>query len=559
MSLPNLFVATGTPGTRAANFNDLERAFSVQSGYNIAKLVALGFTGNGTASDRAAIQAFIDSTTGDIQFHFPAGMTIALDGPIKTPGSRNVRIEGRATFVMLKPNVNAWQHGVGAPGTGTFDAHDLTFRPHPQGGGVAFNLSFIGLADPTGGHYSIKNCTFGFEGSKAPSGVFTSWAIGLAVLGAWNSDIENCVIMMPNAGPGVTAQGVLIGGTEGSAPSNPVSTATTFSGVLIQGGLNAIAITGQVQGIHLVNCNLVGCDYGVYWPAGPADGADLLTIASSHINAGVRGIYCSNVLTTQTSGGVYFLHFPSYPPSAGLRWAAVELDEPGKSSLQSCNVLGQGNLGYAEYGVWLHGTGGASHYPSMVCSNVFQSIGGPGVQIDGAVSKVSVFGNNFEGQGAAGFTTAGVVQNLSTDSTGNYIGLNVNNGLSPLEVNYADRTVFSGFNWSLALLNCGQITGTTLIDTGGLEVGKSGVGQNIDFHSTGAGVQQNDYDFRLLGQNAGSGSGQGDLYAIGRRLYLQTAFNLVLPSYASDAAAAAGGVMLNDLYRNGNVVQVRIA
>ena len=35
-------------------------------------------------------------------------------------------------------------------------------------------------------------------------------------------------------------------------------------------------------------------------------------------------------------------------------------------------------------------------------------------------------------------------------------------------------------------------------------------------------------------------------------------FLLSTPSYANDAAAAAGGVLVGQLYRNGSVVQIRI-
>lgn len=36
-------------------------------------------------------------------------------------------------------------------------------------------------------------------------------------------------------------------------------------------------------------------------------------------------------------------------------------------------------------------------------------------------------------------------------------------------------------------------------------------------------------------------------------------YKLTLGNYANDAAAAAGGILIGQLYRNGSVVQVRVA
>jgi hypothetical protein len=40
---------------------------------------------------------------------------------------------------------------------------------------------------------------------------------------------------------------------------------------------------------------------------------------------------------------------------------------------------------------------------------------------------------------------------------------------------------------------------------------------------------------------------------------LGTPYKLVLGNYANDAAAAVGGILVGQLYRNGSIVQVRVA
>lgn len=55
-----------------------------------------------------------------------------------------------------------------------------------------------------------------------------------------------------------------------------------------------------------------------------------------------------------------------------------------------------------------------------------------------------------------------------------------------------------------------------------------------------------------LNLNGTNDNGTGALQVTG------TVFFFAMPNYASDALAAAGGVAIGQLYRNGSVVQVRV-
>jgi hypothetical protein len=85
-----------------------------------------------------------------------------------------------------------------------------------------------------------------------------------------------------------------------------------------------------------------------------------------------------------------------------------------------------------------------------------------------------------------------------------------------------------------------------------INLGKAGTTNTpfIDFHSS---ASSTDRDARISCSGGTASDEQGTISISAKQLVVPT-----LGNYADDAAAAAGGVPLNGLYRNGNVVQVRI-
>jgi hypothetical protein len=78
----------------------------------------------------------------------------------------------------------------------------------------------------------------------------------------------------------------------------------------------------------------------------------------------------------------------------------------------------------------------------------------------------------------------------------------------------------------------------------------------IDFNSSG---NNNDYDARIIATGGNSTSGNGGLtFQCGAVILPVDTRVGPLSNYANDAAAAAGGVPVNGLYRNGSVVQIRV-
>lgn len=118
---------------------------------------------------------------------------------------------------------------------------------------------------------------------------------------------------------------------------------------------------------------------------------------------------------------------------------------------------------------------------------------------------------------------------------------------------------------------------TSAIETPGFSVGPTGnvsiIGINssaeigskifantpfIDFNSSGLSF---DYDARIIASGGGGSSGNGVLTVRAGAFLVPPnfRFNSLPGNYANDAAAAAGGVAVNQFYRNGSVVQVRVA
>jgi hypothetical protein len=94
--------------------------------------------------------------------------------------------------------------------------------------------------------------------------------------------------------------------------------------------------------------------------------------------------------------------------------------------------------------------------------------------------------------------------------------------------------------------------------TPSIEMGSKIVGNTpfIDFNSSG---NSNDYDVRLLASGGTSSVGNGTLTIVANFAVLPTKVSVLgMPSFANDAAASAGGVLIGQLYRNGNVVQIRV-
>ena len=94
----------------------------------------------------------------------------------------------------------------------------------------------------------------------------------------------------------------------------------------------------------------------------------------------------------------------------------------------------------------------------------------------------------------------------------------------------------------------------------GLELGALGVSNTalIDFHSS---ATSHDYDFRMLASGGSTSLGLGIMtFTGGAMLFTVPDVRLnSIGNYANDAAASAGGVQINGLYRNGSTVQIRVA
>jgi hypothetical protein len=270
--------------------------------------------------------------------------------------------------------------------------------------------------------------------------------------------------------------------------------------------------------------------------------------------------------------------------NGGANWAAVEFNESNNDNVIACNILG--TIHSDETGI-IFSSGGSQGTTSSTCTgNTIIAVGGYAIWLQGTTSGTVVSGNAIGGSTSpVHIDNAGHNGVLGNFWNGNYQDF-TQQGSDPGVINV--RFPFNGLTVNGTTVLQGNVSansglvifGTPTGTVSELSIlGGGGSFREVQFY-TGDKITYNKRWGLFTSQAPESGSNTGSDFAItayddnggflGYALSIlratmnvlfaaQIGFAVLPANYANDAAAAAGGVPVGRVYRNGSVLQVRVA
>ena len=392
----------------------------------------------------------------------------------------------------------------------------------------------------------LTNCTF--DGTESTDAGFTFYG-GVTNSGAIGNTIKNTGIGVSQANLGLC---ILADGNPGDATAQGCSNIILADNLCFNNGASGIWVDVHVATIHngiiiannrcYDNCQFGGDSADIH--IGNANDVTVIGNQSQRCKY-PYGIYSANNVAQgrHLITGNYVIDAGYGGPTTGV---GLYVDS-------TPHVTANGNYFFSPSGsmqAWLGGTAGAN--------NVFIGNYGGGIPRTITLQSDSVCANA-EGGGVYQYAPGTVLQTASPMQIANntatgvrwYIGQDgatESGGGSNTGSNYE---IISVSDAGSLLLQCLSINRATALATFGGSVLVNGSGI-----AYGTGPGSNAIAFKW------TSSFQAALYVDG-----QNEGNIVTnlraglasqPSYANDAAAAAGGVSVDQLYRNGSVVQVRV-
>ena len=540
--------------------SDVNNNFDQVARLQPSNLTGLGFKGDGISDDAPSIQAAINATTGNLEIVFPPGV-IRLGSTIQTPGNRTITITGSKKGTILQWDANVtigWNHGFGTAGAGGFHIRNLVLLPTTNMTGICIRASFRPLSDPCQSMFSADDVQIGGTGYDP------QWHGGIALYGAWNSDINNCYIFQNINPPDPDSFGLLYTTAEGVSNVAGVATALTCSNLFFQGGYIAIHLVGDVQGINIVNGNFTGQIIGIKWDAGPDDGSGTLQVSNNQFTCSTRGLLMNGGSNLMASNNL-FIQFDQFNPAVASTFSAIELVNHPRAVIVGNHIVNPGgNIVSNVACILSRSTIASGQSVGLIANNTIYTQCVSPVELRGTVLGVSVVGNDFwtynpatpaaclvvqtpapawaastlylpysavvnagvtwattngGTSGGVGPTTNALINNTFTDGSVVWSNSGVSLASYP---NACDNRIYGAGNISTDAgdnLTIGRglpgrhvrIRGANVFTDGGLDVGMGGSMGYLDLHS-GTVPILNDYDSRIQVTGGTQGvDGKGDL------------------------------------------------
>ena len=527
------------------------------------KDAAYGAVGDGTTNDAAAFQAALAAAASGGKVVAPAG-TYNIGAALSQAITGSVTFEGDGSGATILNFSNATD-GIAFSLSNTANIHLRGMTIARTATGAVYANTGLSLTTAQGDNAPRPGINTAYDVMVMGDAARTkAWATGLNIVNV-TGDFTAVTVYGPNA-DGSTAQGVGISVAGTSLTSFLVD--IVFNDLSIQGCSKGLVIGDFVQGVYLDNSRIIGVDYGIYW-RGVAGHSDIwLTVSNSHFNASTRGVYVFNIGQAVFSNTLT-LHFHTATSLTG-DWAAFEIHNTNSGMISNNIVFGWTAFTGTENAVLL-----ADGNLCSVTGNVFTTLLNNGVVLSGVQSQSTITGN-------VGANLGGTcVSDTSSGSASNVQIANVTNGvpdiwpsasavtLNATNVNATNVSAHGLFAGTAASAGVVIMEGpaTAARETQYYTGGQSGPNLRWKLGVTGGAESGSnvgsDWHVTAIGD---TGTQIGNPIIISRATQLVTFGNQIafsgaaLPiNAANDAAAATAGVGVGQVYRNGSVLQVRVA
>ena len=559
-------------------------AASLNQAFNTTLRSINYFGVTGTADDSATFAAALAAVAAGGSIFVPAG-SYNIGSALSQAITGAVTFEGAGSGVTILNFFNATD-GIAFNLSGTANVHvrGMTISRTAAGGAQYANTGLTiacAAPQPLGpriGLISVQDVMLRGDNART-----IGWLTSLSLSNVSLVGLDHLSIVNPNA----NGSGNGIGISWSGLSSSSYGVDSSFNDISVQGGSIGISIGQFIQGLYLVNSRLIGLDYGILWDGIEANSDIALLIANTHFNTSTRG-----VKVTQNAGifitNTLSLHFNV--TSLTGDWVAFEIISQNTNMICNNTITGIGSgFSGTECGIIL-----AGGVQNKILGNQINNVNFNGIWLIDGANNSTIIGNSA--------TQIGNVWLADTSgSTTNQQLLNMNSGVQDLTMNAAGDTIYSGIaNVSLgnatnpfAALSCinvlasgGLFVGTATGAGAVLVQGPAGSNRELQYFTglqsgadlrwgvgvtaTGEGGSDSGSDFhiRAIGD---TGAALGNPIVITRSTQLVTFGNQIafsgaaLPgNFANDAAAAAGGVGIGQVYRNasitssGSVMMVRV-
>jgi hypothetical protein len=365
----------------------------VQSQYISVK--DYGAIGDGVNDDTGAIQAALNYASGrQIGIYIPGGRYLVTSPlTLNVTGSSSNAIFGDGngvSVVMLNTGGNGininysgnwWLFDV-SPGSTACAFRNLTFTTTDTFVAGSKGLAFEGVSlegRPTR-QTIIENIEFqGFNAFQQ------GWATQLWLHDVGSITISACKFTM---GPSNQGDGIVWSGT--AQANSPVDVRITACGFLY--GNRGIYLTGVgTEGMYIVSCDWVGCDYGVYVDVAAESG---LHITNGHSACYKRGFYINGMI-----GGVIsnILLYQGVPATKTEKYVGIEmLGNSSEFTIIGNQFAGSGATAFADCAIYL-GAQAAIQFTNYISGNIFENWFSPeaAIVVDGNCQRANIGPNAF--------------------------------------------------------------------------------------------------------------------------------------------------------------------
>ena len=527
----------------SGNINGLVKSTSSTTARSLANRFAdvvnvkdFGAVGNGVADDTAAIQAAVNSITSSGTVVFPSGNYYITNAITVTNKSISFIGASSASTKITLFNLSSSGAFVFTSNNNetAFSVSGFTFLAKSNNAGIAISSTFTVSSNVDYRTLNVNDVQIRYIVGQG------YWTGGILNSGSKWSTLSKCYVQGPDVSS--TAFGFKIVGTD-----NVEHRITDCS---ILGASKGLEIGDSVEGVYIVNYSSVACQYGIY--AFTPTGEPLISITNFHIDSTICGLFLKNTFQGKYSNGLIYCN-----QNASSAYTFVHIEQTAQylsSTNQFINIElnGTTNTTVNKTGIKIVGINGGNRVYATLLPNFLTEAVNFGV----GVSECDI-----ELIQPLNVTTL-VIDN--SGNTNNSVSVNETRDITTiLKKAFASPLQTYDYNYSntfpkFAELEC---IGTDTTKSTKKVAFVQAVARDPNWVDTDLtiGIRTNDLinvAYIIL---------KPDLNATtGVRGYIQVDKPIVLAglrfstSFANDTAAAAGGIPLGGLYRNGSVVQIRM-
>jgi len=341
----------------------------VQSQYISVK--DYGARGDGVNDDTGAIQAALNYASGrQIGVYIPGGrylVTSPLTLNVTGSSSNAIFGDGNGVSVVM---LNTGGNGININYSGNWWLFDVP----PGSTACAFrNLTFTTTNTFVAGSKGLAFEGVSLEGRPTRQTIienvefqgFNSFGQGWATQ-LWLHDVGSIIVSACKftMGPSNQGDGIVWSGT--AQANSPVDVRITACGFLY--GNRGIYLTGVgTEGMYIVSCDWVGCNYGVYVDVAAESG---LHITNGHSACYKRGFYINGMI-----GGVIsnILLYQGVPATKTEKYVGIEmLGNSSEFTIIGNQFAGAGATAFADCAIYL-GAQAAIQFTNYISGNIFEN------------------------------------------------------------------------------------------------------------------------------------------------------------------------------------------